>query len=90
VPAGAESVAVAADGRTLYVGGALALRAYRVAGTTLAPIAGPAGCIALRRTTGCALLAAGPFSGFDSLALSPDGTWLYGAGGAGFAFRITR
>lgn len=44
----------------------------------------------MRRATGCVPLEAGNFNGFTSLALSPDGKWLYTAGEIGFAFRIVR
>jgi len=40
--------------------------------------------------TGCAPLKAGNINGVASLALSPDGKWLYAAGEIGFAFRIVR
>jgi hypothetical protein len=88
LPAGAASLAVAPDGRTLYVGGQSSLRAYRLAGDGVRPVPGTGGCVTLRRRAGCALLPEPGSLQFDSLAVSPDGDWLYAAGGRGAAFRI--
>jgi hypothetical protein len=90
VPSWVSSVAIGPDGRTLYIGGQYSLRAYRLAADTLARLPGPSGCVSSVRAAGCALIDGPRPSGFGSLVTSPDGRWLYGAGGIGLAFRIVR
>jgi len=82
VPSAAASVAISSDGRTVYVGGG-SLRAYSLSTTGLTAIGDCVG-----RGKGCTPIPLKWFSDIFSLALSPDGRWLYGAGNYGLAFRV--
>ena len=56
---------------------------------TVAPLA-PRGCVSIVvRLANCTFLAKRPVSdAFTSLAVSPDGRWLYAGGASTFAFRV--